>query len=172
MNDSNQNFEDLKQLLKLKRYEIPPPGYFNNFSSQVLSAIREERTGNASSRLNIQASWLVRFLSIFDSRPGLVGGLATSLMLLLVFGVVLADHSDTDYNAQNMFTPTASLNSSPLVASASGTPNISGMDTSSSGGIAVSTNPAASLQPTAVLFDQQNSLFQNAGFQLAGSPAH
>src|SRR5580692_2689712 len=80
MNDSEQNFEDLKQLLKLKRYEIPPPGYFNNFSGQVISAIREERTGSVASRVNPQTSWLVRFLSIFDSRPGLMGGLATSLM--------------------------------------------------------------------------------------------
>ena len=105
MNDSEQNFEDLKQLLKLKRYEIPPPGYFNNFSRQVISAIREERAGSGTRQAYSQTPWLVRFLRIFDSRPGLVGGMATSLMLLLVFGVVLAEHSDSDMAGQNMFAP-------------------------------------------------------------------
>jgi hypothetical protein len=174
MNDSEQNFEELKQLLRLKRHEIPPPGYFNHFTSQVLSAIREERTISPSSLSNPGASWLVRFLSIFDSRPGLVGGLATSLMLLLVFGVVLSDHSGSDYSPQSVFSPAASAsaqNSSPL-ASAAVPEEVASADPASSGGITVSTNPMASLQPTAVLFGQQNPLFQTASFQLAGNPAH
>jgi hypothetical protein len=173
MNDSEQNFEDLKQLLKLKRYEIPPPGYFNNFSGQVISAIREERTGSVASRVNSQTSWLVRFLSIFDSRPGLVGGLATSLMLLLVFGVVLADHSDSDLGGQNVFAPqipqaSASAQNSPL-ASATLASDMAGTDSGSTG-ITVSTNPLTSLQPATGLFGQPNPLFENASFSLAGSP--
>jgi hypothetical protein len=173
MNDSEQNFEDLKQLLKLKRYEIPPPGYFNNFSGQVISAIREERTGSVASRVNPQTSWLVRFLSIFDSRPGLMGGLATSLMLLLVFGVVLADHSDSDISAQNAFTPQSSASaqgSSPL-ASATMASDMASSDSGSTG-ITISTNPLTSLQPTTGLFGQPNPLLENASFSLAGSPAH
>lgn len=170
MNESEQNFKDLKQLLKLKRHEIPPPGYFNNFSNQVLSAIREERTASTASRINSEAPWLVRFLSIFDSRPGLVGGLATSLMLLLVFGVVLTDHSDSDYSSQNVFAPgTSAQNSSSPVTSAATPSDVASADSGSSGGITISTNPAASLQPTAVLFGQQNPLFQTASFQLAGN---
>ncbi len=35
MNESEHNFQDLKRLLKLKRHEVPPPGYFNNFSSMT-----------------------------------------------------------------------------------------------------------------------------------------
>jgi hypothetical protein len=172
MNDSEQNFEELKQLLKLKRHEIPPPGYFNNFSNQVISAIREERTGNTVSRTNPQASWLMRFLGVFDSRPGLVGGLATSLMLLLVFGVVLADHSDTDPGAPSVFAPQVpqtAQSSSPL-ASATMSADIASADSGSTGGITVSTNPLSSLQPAAALFGQPNPMFQNASFSLAGSP--
>ncbi|MGC9941983.1 MAG: hypothetical protein ABSE48_09115 [Verrucomicrobiota bacterium] len=172
MNNSEQEFEDLKQLLKLKRHEIPPPGFFSSFSNQVLSAIREERTGRAASHVNYNFPWFLRFLGVFDSRPGLVGGLATSLMLLLVFGVVLSDHSDTDYNSQNVFAPGTSVqNSSPAASSALPT-DVASADQATSGGITVSTNPVASLQPTAVLFGQQNPLFQSASFQLAGSPAH
>ena len=39
MNKNEDNFETLKQLLKLKQHEVPPPGYFNNFSDQILSLI-------------------------------------------------------------------------------------------------------------------------------------
>jgi len=169
MKESEHNFEDLKQLLKLKRCEIPPPGYFNNFSSQVISGIREERAGGAVGRLNSEAPWLTRFLGIFETRPGLVGGLATSLVLLLVFGVVLADHSDSD--TQNMFSTDASAQVSAPLASAAisgvGTPDLAGVS-ADSGGIAISTNPVTSLQPAASLFGQANPLFQTASF----APAH
>jgi hypothetical protein len=173
MNNSEQNFEELRQLLKLKRHEVPPPGYFNNFSSQVLSAIREDRAGGVAGRLNTEAFWVMRLLSIFDSRPGLVGGLATSLVLLLVFGVVLADHSDSDLASPTVFAPQAATanQSSPLASAAMPTPDLASADPSPTG-IVVSTNPAASLQPAPSLFGQQSPLFETASFSVAGSPAH
>jgi hypothetical protein len=170
MKESEQNFDELKQLLKLKRHEIPPPGYFHNFSSDVIAGIRAEQNGGATARLNSESSWLTRFMRIFETRPDMVGGMATSVVLLLVFGVVLADHSDSD--TQNIFTGGASAQvASPLVASSTvSTPSVSnfGGDNSDSGGIAVSTNPITSLQPASSLFGQVNPLFQSASF----APAH
>ncbi len=49
MNENNKNFDELKRLLKLKRHEIPPPGYFNNFSGEVISRIRAGETGGSTS---------------------------------------------------------------------------------------------------------------------------
>ena len=168
MKESGQNFNDLKKLLKLKRHELPPPGFFNNFSDEIVSRIRagEARGGGAMiDRLNDSAPWLVNFLRFFEAKPGVVGAFATSLCLLLVFGVVLAQRSES--GPQNLLTATAA---NPTVAT---TPVSVGSQFASAtslteGGIAISTN--ASLQPVASLFGQPNAspLFQPAAF----APAH
>jgi len=95
MNEQNQNFETLKQLLKLKRHEVPPPGYFNNFSDQVISRIRAGEAGGAATfmdRLEMDAPWVVSFLRIFETRPGVVGAFATSLCLVLLLVVVFTEN--------------------------------------------------------------------------------
>jgi len=159
MNESNQNFNELKRLLKLKRHEVPPPGYFNNFSGAVISRIRAGEAGGSES---LRASWLMRLLHIFETKPGVMGGLATSLCLVLLIGVVLADRPDsmpTDVLAGVQ--PAA--DSAPTLAAV-----VPAAMTDNSG-IAISTNPIVSLQPVATLFgQQQNPLFQSASFAPAG----
>jgi len=166
MNESGQNFDQLKQLLKLKRHEIPPPGFFNHFSDEVISRIRAGEARNGSpilNQLNDHAPWLVNFLRFFEAKPGVVGGFATSLCLLLLFGVVVAERSET--GSQSGFTvnsgqPTTAMASATM---ASATPDFGGV-TASEGGISISTN--ASLRPVATLFGQSGaaSLFQPASF--------
>lgn len=36
MNAESENFEALRKLMALKRYEQPPPGYFNNLSGRII----------------------------------------------------------------------------------------------------------------------------------------
>ena len=45
MNESENNFSELKRLLKLKRHEVPPPGYFNDFSAEIIARIRAGERG-------------------------------------------------------------------------------------------------------------------------------
>jgi hypothetical protein len=164
----NNNFKELKQLLKLKRHEVPPPGFFNQFSDGVIARIREGEdrlNGSLAERLNDSAPWLVRFLRVFEAKPGVIGGFATSLCLLLLFGVVLAERSES--GPQNLMTASASQVDSmvPSPALASTTPEFAAPE----GGIAISTN--ASLQPVASVFGQPSgasSLFSSASF----APAH
>jgi hypothetical protein len=172
MNENQQNFDDLKRMLKLKRHEVPPPGYFNNFSDNVVSRLRSGEGSRGLSlveRLQVEASWLASFLRIFETKPGVIGASATALCLLLVAGVVFADYSErsnkkvfelADPSGQPANNSVASL-TAPMTS-----PLVAGPD---SGGIVASTNPVTSLQPTMSLLGQPGTaLFQTAGF----APSH
>ena len=167
MNQNEQNFDALKKLLKLKQHEVPPPGYYNNFSGQVISRIRAGEASYSQSmmeRLQSEAPWLVSILRIFETRPGVIGGLATSLCLLLVLAVVFAEHSErAPKNLIAIAEPAAPTGNA--VASLAPSPLVAATDNSNSG-IVASTNPVTSLQPTATLFGQSggSTLFQPAGF--------
>jgi hypothetical protein len=172
MSESEHNFQDLKRLLKLKRHEIPPPGYFNNFSSQVISRIRAgeaEQAGSYSVKMKDQSPWLHTLLHLFDARPGLIGGLATSACLLVVFGIVLGQHSDSnEAMSASAQTPQIFASSTPAPATTTAAPL---SDPIASSGITLSTNPVTSLQPVATLFGQpaNATLFQPAGFSTSGN---
>jgi hypothetical protein len=159
MSDKNNNFRELKQLLKLKQHEVPPPGYFNHFSGDVMSRIRAGETGAPEgllARLD-SGSLMSGLLQLFQAKPGVIGGFATSLCLLLLFGVVMADRSDeTSASGDMAGGPSIQGGSSPMGLA---------LLPSGNSGISVSTNPIVSLQPVAALFgSQQNPLFQTAAF--------
>ena len=164
MNEIENNFATLKQLLKLKRHEVPPPGYFHNFSGQVISRIRAGEAGGQQTfteQLQSTAPWLVNFVRIFETKPGLVGAFATSLCLLLVGAVFFAERSDS---APKSFQVMADNSPAAISSAVSGTaaPLLAAADATT--GIAVSTNPVLSLQPATTMFGQQNPLFQSASF--------
>jgi hypothetical protein len=164
MSKNEQNFESLKKLLKLKQHEVPPPGFFNNFSGQVISRIRAGEASQSQSfaaRLDDSAPWLANFLRIFDTKPGLVGGFATSLCLLLLLTVVFAERAEQA--PKNIFaaSDSSSPDASALAAiSSEAVPMLATAGTT--GGIVASTNPVTSIQPVASLFGQPASagLFQ------------
>ena len=93
MKNSENNFKNLRQLLKLKQHEIPPPGYFNHFSDQVIARLQsgEGRAQSRSERMAEQSPWLASLLQLLETRPGVIGGFATSLVVLLVIGVIISE---------------------------------------------------------------------------------
>ncbi|MGD0253859.1 MAG: hypothetical protein ABSC01_14330 [Verrucomicrobiota bacterium] len=161
MNESENNFESLRRLLALKRHEIPPPGYFNSFSSQVVSRIRAGET--AESREIAGSSWLLKFLQVFEAKPAFAGSFACSLCLLLLFGIVYAERPDAVPRTTLLATMTQ-----PAVSLADATsPGLSPSPQQT--GLMVSTNPVLSLEPVASLFGQQNPLAQPVSFPLPGN---
>ncbi|HEX7654436.1 MAG TPA: hypothetical protein VF607_13080 [Verrucomicrobiae bacterium] len=179
MNESGQNFDELKKLLKLKRHEVPPPGFFNHFSDEVVSRIRDKQQhgkGSFVDQLEDSAPWLVTFLRFFEARPGVVGGFATSICLVLVFGVVLAEQSENP--GAGAMPLAVNTGASTEVSANLAQGNLSSQvpvqfaqaSLPNEGGIAISTN--ASLQPVSTVFGGPSanmaSLFQPASF----APAH
>ena len=166
MSENNNNFDELKRLLRLKQHEVPPPGYFNNFSGEVVSRIRAGEAGGSQGlveRLHVEAPWLVSLLRIFETKPGVIGGFATSLCLVLLIGVVLAERPD-EVPTGVLAVSAPATESSPDLASI--VPVAAPTETS---GITVNTNTIISMQPAPTLFgQQQNPLFQPAGFMASG----
>jgi len=84
MNDEpkDQEFEKLRQLLELKRHEVPPPGYFEDFSAGVIARIEAEDARPAP-------SWWRRLLPGIDTSPVMLGAYGVIVGSLVIAGVQL-----------------------------------------------------------------------------------
>jgi hypothetical protein len=158
MNENENNFDALRQLLKLKQHEMPPPGYFNRFSGQVIARIRAGEAARPAS----ETAWLVKFLQLFEFKPAFAGAFASALVLLLVFGIVYADRPDS--SPQTLFQNSEQSSGSFAAATPSMLPQ-----TADSIGIMASNNAASSLQPVASLFGSQNPFAQPVSFSPSGN---
>jgi hypothetical protein len=167
MSENENDFEGLRRLLALKRHEIPPPGYFNRFSGEVMARIRAGETDAAgrSEQLLAEGGWLRRLLRVFEFKPAFAGAFASGLFLLLVSGIIFAERPDSAPQ--------------PLLQAATqpdgGTPQLAVAspmalpETPVQAGIIASTNPVLSLQPVATLFGQQNPLVTPVDFSPSGN---
>jgi hypothetical protein len=159
MSENENNFEMLRRLLALKRHEIPPPGYFNRFSGEVIARIRAGETSESA------GDWFSKLLQVFEFKPAFAGAFASALCLLLVFGIVFAERPDS--------APQPLLQA--VAQNDVGTPQLAAVspaalpETSVQTGIIASTNPVLSLQPVASLFGQQNPLVMPVNFLTSGN---
>ncbi len=158
MNESENNFDVLCQLLKLKRHETPPPGYFNRFSGQVIMRLRSGEAKKSSS----ETSWLLKLLQAFEFKPAFAGAFASALCLLLVFGIVYAERPDS--SPQPLLQNSEQSSGSFAALSPASLPQ-----TADSIGIIASNNAVNSLQPVASLFGSQNPFAQQVGFSIPGN---
>jgi len=167
MSDNNQNFQDLKRLLRLKRHEIPPPGYFHGFSGDVLARIQAGDSGSGKSfleRIQADSPFASALLQLFAARPGVVGALATSVCLLLLLAVLFVDRSEP---GAVMASDSAFFAQAAAPAAAAMPTEVASSDTlaAADSGITISTNPVSSLQPLNTLFGSPaNGLFQTVKF--------
>lgn len=89
MNREYQDFDQLRRLLKLKRYEQPPPRYFNSFSAQVVTRLQAAQS-NAGGN-----SWWHRLWDSLELRPVLPAAFGAAVCGVLVFGAVYAENTGT-----------------------------------------------------------------------------
>jgi hypothetical protein len=97
MNQETENFEQLRRLLAIKRHEQPPPGYFDDFSSQVIVRIKAGDRGEQADileRLFGEALWLQRIRAALEGKPILAGVAGVAMCGLLVAGVVYSSAGD------------------------------------------------------------------------------
>jgi hypothetical protein len=151
ISDNENDFEALRRLLALKRHEIPPPGYFENFSDNVIARIQAGEDVR-------ELPWLLRLLHVFETRPAYPMAFASSLCLFLLFGIVSVQQTPgvaTGF-AQNSFGTGVNANASErdngqLMAFAS-------------------TNSPVNFSGNASLFNSQPSpYFQQASYSLTGN---
>ena len=79
MTQNPDNFNNLQRLLKWKKYEQPPPLYFNNFSTGIIVQIER------MNEVNQDPCW-VRWFRSFDPKPILVCAYALAVGGTLLFG--------------------------------------------------------------------------------------
>ena len=100
MSQTPDNLEALRRLLILKRYEQPPPGYFNRFSAGVLARIR------AGDMLE-EGRWWERLLAQFEAKPILIGAYSVLVCGGLLLGLSLVQMMEGDVNPLNLSAPSA-----------------------------------------------------------------
>ena len=123
MNPNTENFDQLRKLLALKRYELPPPRYFNEFSGRVMSRLAEPERQ--------PLTWWQRLGFDLDLRPAAMCGLGVVVCGLLSFGMIGAmQMSESDAAA----VPSGSFAVAPPGMTAIA-PVPASVDTASTGGL-------------------------------------
>jgi len=90
-----ENFEQLRKLLTLKRHEQPPPGYFHNFSREVIVRIKAGESGETavSAWWAWEGSWLQRVWGAFEARPVVAGAFGVAVCGFFVAGALISTDS-------------------------------------------------------------------------------
>ena len=138
--NTEEQFEQLKKLLALKRHEQPPPGYFDRLPRQIILAIEREQAQSEP--------WLRRVWSTLQRKPAFAGAFGVAICTLVVGGILVANKTNQTSGSK---TVTTTSNASPNIAATS---QLARTDVSS-------TNPVPSSQAPPFLFD--NSLLRSGG---------
>jgi len=167
MSQDTENFDQLRRLLKIKRYEQPPPRYFNDFSSQVIARIKrgDQGSGHASAgRMLWEAPWLQRIWAAFEAKPALAGVFGLTVCATLITGVIYSER--TDLQPEALIPGTESSISSPMEIANAMAENRAALVNPTTAIENFNTNPIAALQTGGPLFE--NLQAQPVSFTIPG----
>jgi hypothetical protein len=163
MNSEQEDFEKLRRLLTLKRHEQPPPGYFHDFSRQVISRIKtEEQTAPDSflERLIGHGPWFQRLWNGFEAKPILAGAFGVGVCGLLVAGLVSSERMDSN---PGVFSPDSNTPQTILA----NVPGQAGYSLLDYGRASTETGAVFTAQSRSSIFEEiQNPHVQNASFSV------
>jgi hypothetical protein len=167
MQPEHENFEDLRRILVLKRYEQPPPGYFNDFSRKIIARIE---AGQGEVYVSVfeqwlaRAPWVLRIFQTFERKPILAGAFGMVVCGLVVSGVVYSE------NTQSIDDPLAKIISTTqtatLTAPSQG-PSLPSVPDST--GLAGQTSFSSSASTAGAAIPERLSLFEQARLQPGGT---
>jgi hypothetical protein len=86
-NAQPDDFEQLRKLLALKRHEVPPPGYFDRFSSNVIARLHAPEPVS-------KPTWLQLLGLDFDLKPAFLCATGVAVCALLSLGIIMATQLD------------------------------------------------------------------------------
>ena len=136
-------FDNVRKLLALKRYEQPPPRYFQEFSGLVIARIQAAEDAAA-------LPWWRRLFSAFEFQPAAVCATGLILSALFLTGMVIS-HKATERTVQREGPEVAALtgvqNTFALVSG-----NIASIDRPEE--VPSSTTPVANAIPSSSPFSQ------------------
>jgi hypothetical protein len=95
MSPEQQNFDQLRRLLALKRHEVPPPGYYANFSREVVARIRAGERGESASSREWQTGWWHRFWNVLEAQPVLAGAVGAFVCGAMVWTFMASETPDS-----------------------------------------------------------------------------
>jgi hypothetical protein len=123
MENEDQNFDQLKKLLALKKHELPPPGYFNKLPGEVISRIRVERAAsvNPMATLKSEAPWVVRLWQSLEAKPAFAGVFGAAICAVVLAAIFFAEKPTTQPTFAGPRTPAAAPFVAATPAIASGT---------------------------------------------------
>ena len=87
MNSQADNFEHIRRLLALKKYEQPPPGYFDRLSARIISRIEASDAA--------QPSIWERLGFAFGSKPAFVCAMGVVVCGFVCIGILSAIQGTT-----------------------------------------------------------------------------
>src|SRR5258708_1009648 len=90
MSANPQDFEALRRLIALKRYERPHPRFFNDFSSAVIARIQAGEQAR-SGLLSLMLSWIWRAGTAFETSRMWAGFAGLGACALVVAGFVISE---------------------------------------------------------------------------------
>jgi hypothetical protein len=139
--NSDQDFEDLRKLLALKKYEQPPPRYFSELPSRIW--VRIEREGQTT-------SFWARFIPNFGLNPALAYSFGLLACGTLVFGIGYTLRTESEQTASGTIANENVLLASPRLA----TRPVSELNLSNyQAARLASTNPVMNSEPLPSLFN-------------------